>query len=160
MVFSNNRYVLTLSPVRDIIFFTHFFTVVLPQTPISRQLINFCEYSYFITLIRQFIHLFLFSCRFLLNGGKRFFCSPYTFCVFSPISLLLVLKWFTVAILNKMCIVSVKNGSSDSNSPGGDVVNPRRRFFRKSANRKNIFNLFFVNLGKKRSPFHMLTNIK
>ena len=50
------------------------------------------------------------------------FVSPIC-CVFRPISLILVLKWFTVAILNHMSIISVKNRSSDSNSTGGDVVN-------------------------------------
>ena len=33
------------------------------------------------------------------------------------------LKGLTVAIINQMAIISVKNPRSDSNSPGGDAVN-------------------------------------
>ena len=42
--------------------------------------------------------------------------------VFRPIYLLLVLKWLTAMIMNQTSIILVKSWSSDSNSPGGDVV--------------------------------------
>ena len=92
-------------------------------------------YTYFATVdqllqIFQFYNttssiysFFLLSCRYFKKGGRRFFCSPYMFSVLRPISLFLALKRFTVAIMNQMAIISVKNPSSDSNSPGGDVVN-------------------------------------
>ena len=122
---------------------------------------NFLRIFLFYNTNSAIYSLFLIFMRFFIKQRETILLFALIFfCVFRPISLLLVLQLCTVAILNQMSIISVKNRSSDSNSPAGDVVNhlplfqlPRRRFFRKSANRNNIFNLFFVKLGKKEAPF-------